>query len=146
MRTLTTANSTISITIPNLLPAPRNIEGYAVDDIFMADGVELTQTMMGVDGKMSFGYTPAIFPLTLTLMATSPSIELFELWGSTMMTLRESLPATALVITVPSMERTYTFTKAVLVNFKPLPDLKKVLQPIQYIIHSERPTFLPRNV
>lgn len=143
MRTLTTANSTMTLTVPGLLPAPRNIEGYAVDDVFVSDAIEIAQTMMGVDGRMSFGYVPAIKKTTVTLMPTSPSIQLFELWGTTMMTLREALPATALVLQVPGMERVYTYTKGVLVNFKPLPDLKKLSQQVQYMIDWESITYLP---
>lgn len=146
MRTLTNANSTITLTVPRLIPAPRSIEGYAVDDVFMADSIELAQTMMGVDGKMSFGYTPAIKPFTITLMPTSPSIQLFELWGSTMITQREVLPATTLILQVPGMERVYTFTRGVLVNFKPLPDGKKQLQQVAYTLHWQDITYLPLAV
>lgn len=143
MRTLTSSNSTMTLTIPGLFPAPRNIEGYAVDDVFMADAIETAQTMMGVDGKMSFGYTPAVKPFTITLMPTSPSMALFELWQQSMETLREALPATALVLAVPGMERTYTFTKGVLVNYKPLPDGKKLLQQVQFVTHWERIVYAP---
>ena len=143
MRTLTTANSSATLTVPGVFPAPRNIEGYAVDAAFMVDAIEIAQTMMGVDARMSHGYVPSIKRVTFTLMPTSPSIQLFELWYAANETLRESMPATALVITVPSMERTYSLLKCVFVNHKPFPDAKKLLQEVPFILDCERIVYAP---
>lgn len=145
-RTLNSTDVSITLTIPGLIPAPRNVQGFAVDDVFMTEAIEINQTMMGVDGRMSFGQVPAIVPFQLTLMADSPSIELFELWGSAIISSRTSLPASAMVINAPGAERIYTFTKGVLVNYKPTADFKKVQQPVQYMIHWERLTYLPFTV
>ena len=64
MATLTSANSAFSLQIANLYPVPQSIQGYAADDAFAVDDVEPVETVMGVDGKLSGGYTP--YPIKLS--------------------------------------------------------------------------------
>lgn len=141
-RTITSANSVFTLLIPGLLPAPFNVQGYAADDAFSVDAVESAETMMGVDGKMSAGYTPFITPMTVTLQADSASVDIFDQWLGAQQASRETLPATA-TITLPAVNKSYVLTNGVLKRIKQFPDNKKVLQPVQYSIDWESVTAVP---
>lgn len=133
MRTITSANSQFVLTIPDVFPAPVVMQGYAADDAFSVEAFDVAETLMGVDGNMSAGFVPNVKKLTFMLQADSPSLAAIEAWLGAMETAREVIFASA-VIVLPSTQRTYIFTKGVLTNAKKLPDGKKVLQPVPYVI------------
>lgn len=143
VRSITSSNSRFTLTIPGLFPTPRNIEGYATDDLFMVDNVQVAETMMGADGNMSAAFLPVITPLTVTLMASSPSRELFEFWDMQMKQTREILSAEAGLIQLKSIGRTYAFTNGVLQTVTRMPAAKKALQPVTFIIHWESVSPIP---
>lgn len=126
-RTITSANSTFTLSVPDVFGVPQTLSGYAVDDAFDSESVEISEAFMGVDGLMSAGYTPAIRPMTIHLMPDSPSILLFDAWASSEAVAEEVFFAQA-AITMPSVGKAYILTNGVLTNYKPLPDAKKVLQ------------------
>lgn len=142
MTDITSANSVFTLVIPGVIPAPFNVEGYAADDAFTTDAVDLAETLMGVDGKMSAGYTPVITPLTVMLQADSPSISVFDAWLGAMEASRQIFVAQATIV-LPAVAKSYVFTKGVLKSAKRFPDAKKILQPVQYVIHWERVTAVP---
>lgn len=133
-RTLTTANSVFTLLVPGVFPAPRNIEGYAADDQFSVDSVDVAETLMGVDGKMSAGWVPAIIPMTVMLQADSPSVDLFELWDGVQSVAREIIRAEATII-LPGQQKSYVLTNGVLKQVKRFPDGKRTAQPIPYMLH-----------
>ena len=55
---MTTANSALTLQIDGLYPVPQSIQGYAVDEAFALDSLKKIETLMGVDGKLSAGFTP----------------------------------------------------------------------------------------
>ena len=89
MATLTAANCSLFLSITGLFPVPQQIQGFATDDAFAADEVEFAQTVMGVDGVMSGGYTPVMTPLNITLQPDSPSMSFFETIISAQKTARD---------------------------------------------------------
>lgn len=133
MSTITSANSQFTLSIPDVFPAPLVLQGYAADDAFTVEAFEVAEALMGVDGIMSAGYTPNVKKLTFTLQADSPSLAAIEAWVGAMETARDVIFANAVII-LPSVNRTYIFTKGVLTSAKKLPDAKKVLQPVPYVI------------
>lgn len=135
-RTITSANSVFTLVVPDVFPVPQNLQGYAVDDAFDTESVELSEALMGVDGLMSAGYTPYITPMTIHLMADSPSIDLFDAWRGAVTAAQEVFFAQA-TITLTSVGRSYVLNKGVLTNYKPLSDAKKVLQAVSYTIKWE---------
>ena len=135
-RTITSANSVFTLVVPDVFPVPQNLQGYAVDDAFDTESVELSEALMGVDGRMSAGYTPCITPMTVHLMADSPSIDLFDAWRGAVTAAQEVFFAQA-TITLTSVGRSYVLNKGVLTNYKPLSDAKKVLQAVSYTIKWE---------
>lgn len=142
MTDITSANSTFTLSVPGLGIPPFNVEGYAADDGFTTEAVDVAETMMGVDGKMSGGYTPVITPLTVALQADSPSISVFETWYALTKSSRRIFVAQATIV-IPSVGKSYLFTNGILKNLQQLPDAKKVLQPQKFMIHWELVTAAP---
>src|SRR5574343_439884 len=91
---ITSANAVLMLTIPNLFQLPQRIQGWAADDAFGSDAVTTGDTVMGVDGGMSYGYVPAITPLTLHLQADSASLSLFEDLDAAEQTIQEKYAIT----------------------------------------------------
>lgn len=135
-RTITSANSSFVLNIPDVFPIPLAVQGYAADDAFSVEAFDVAEAMMGVDGKMSAGYTPNVKKLTVVLQADSPSLETFDAWVGAMEQAREVFLADV-TITIPSINKTYNMRRGALTNAKKLPDAKKVLQPVQYVITFE---------
>ena len=135
-RTITSANSVFTLVVPDVFPVPQTLQGYAVDDAFDNDSVEVSEALMGVDGKMSAGFTPFITPQQVHFMADSPSILLFDAWLGAEEAAQEVFFAQASIY-LPSVGKAYTFNNGVLTNAKKLPDAKKVLQAVAYTIKWE---------
>lgn len=135
-RTITSANSTFILNIPGVFPAPLPIQGYAADDAFTVEPFDTAEAIVGVDGKLSAGFTPTPKKLTVMLQADSPSLEIFDAWLGAMESAREVFFAEA-TITLPSIAKTYNMRKGVLTNAVKLPPNKKTLQPVQYVITFE---------
>lgn len=131
MATLTTANSSIILTILSVFPAPQALEGYATDDMFATDPVVATETMMGVDGRLSAGWVPTPKTMTIALQADSPSNVIFENWYGAMQVQKDAIVAAA-VISIPSIGRAYTCVRGFLSNYPPTPNGQRVLQPRRY--------------
>lgn len=137
MGSITSANSTYSLVINSVYPNAQILQGYAADDAFSADAVDKAQVVMGVDGRQSAGYIFNPIVQTITLMPDSPSLEVFSNWINAMDAIREILNSTA-NISLPAIGKKYTLTNGVLVNYKPIPDVKKVMQAVPFKISWER--------
>lgn len=137
MPTITSANSSFVLLVPGVFPIPINVQGYAVDDAFTTETVDTAEAVMGVDGKLSHGYTPQPTKLRVVLQPDSLSIGEFELWDTTNQRAKESFEATAAVIELPSVGKVYTFTKGALTRATRMPSAKKVLQPVEFEVTFE---------
>lgn len=136
VRNITSADAKFRLTIPGVILVPTLVEGFASDDAFMTESVQIGETMIGVDGKMSSAFVPFITPQTITLQASSPSIDTFNLWVGAELVGKTIFQAQA-IIQLPALSRQYIFTNGTLHDAKLLPDGKRVLQPVQYVIHWE---------
>ena len=136
---ITSANSVFMVAVPDLFPVPVKLQGYSADDAFMADAVVVAEALMGVDGKLSAGYVPNPTIITVTLQADSPSIALFETVVQAMQAARDTYAVSA-TIAVPGISRAFACTKGFLTEYKPMPDAKKLLQPVTYKITFESVT------
>lgn len=140
MRTLTSANAKFILTVRNLLGAPVvgpfTVQGFATDDAFATEVADSAEAVMGVDGKMSAGYTPFIVRQTITLQADSASIDLFETWLGAQQVQKDMLYADG-VISLPGLQKAYALIKGALTRVTPMPQGKKILQPVTYEIAWE---------
>jgi len=137
MSSITSANSSFALVVAGLYPAPVAMMNYAVDDAFATEAVDYAETQMGVDGKMTAGYTPNPVPMTVSFQADSPSADIFKEILQASETARDVYWLSA-TITLPSTGEVFTFSRGVLTKGKKMPDAKKVLQPLQFSITWER--------
>lgn len=133
MSTLTSANSTFIISIANLFATPQALQGYATDDAFSVESVEMGEVVLGVDGHVSAGFVPFLSKMTVKIQADSPSILLFDQWLGAQASARELYPATG-AISIPSVGKVFTLTGGYLTGGKVMPDVKKVLGMQEYTI------------
>lgn len=135
-KTITSANAQFLLTVLPILPVPFKIEGYASDAAFLFDTVDASETVMGVDGKMSAGFTPYITPQTITLQADSPSISIFEDWLAAENAAKELFFANA-SLALPGVKKSYVMLKGALKRVTQAPPAGKVLQPQTFQIDWE---------
>lgn len=135
-RTLTTANSAFALQIAGLYPVPQSIQGYAADDAFAAEDVQPVETAMGVDGKLSGGFTPYPTELNVTLQADSASNDIFDNWMAAQNSSKEAFVANA-VIAIQGTGQKYAMTKGFLTSSSPMAGSKKILQPRKFKITFE---------
>ena len=134
--TITSANSVFTIVIPGLFPAPVQLHGYASDRAFTTEALDLAEVQMGVDGRMTAGFTPNPTKQTITLQADSPSRYIFTAMIQAMKTIREVFYISG-SIALPSTGESFTLTRGILTNVKQIPDAQKVLQPMDFVITWE---------
>lgn len=132
-RTITAANAVILINAPDVFGSPVQLMGFSTDDIYSSDAIEPVETMMGVDGVLSGGYTPKPVDQAFMIQADSDSIDFFEAiqsWQATNVAV-EQLSGTTLL---QSTNKFYTMPKGFMVNYQALPEAKKVLQARRFTI------------
>lgn len=135
-RTITSANSVFTIVVPGLYPAPVQLYGYSSDKAFTTEAIELAEVQMGVDGRMTGGYTPNPVKQTVTLQADSPSKDIFTAMIQAMKAAREIFYISG-TISLPSTGEQFTMRRGILTTGKQIADAQKVLQPVDYVITWE---------
>ena len=70
---ITSANAELILKVAEIYPAGIVLQMFGTDQAFNMEAVDITETRMGVDGRMVAGVTPVIYPVTITLEASSPS-------------------------------------------------------------------------
>ena len=131
---ITSANATLILTVENLYPAGVKIEGFSTDNSFAMDDDTIAETHMGVDGKMTAGFTPSEKSITITLDAGSPSYEvLCNIYNTskTNMTVLE----TSMQITVPALGKEFSLKNGVMISGHPVPSGEKVLGNTAWTFH-----------
>lgn len=135
-RTITSANSVFMLSVTGLFAVPQALHGYSADTAFAASGVEVAETMMGVDGRMSAGWIPAPTKISMHLMADSLSIDLFEAWYSAQQARRELYWANG-IIRLVGLDRSYECLNGVLSSYVPISEAAKTLRPRAFDITFE---------
>ena len=131
---ITSANATLILTVENLYPAGVKIEGFSTDNSFAMDDDTIAETHMGVDGKMTAGFTPSEKSITITLDAGSPSYEvLCNIYNTskTNMTVLE----TSMQITAPALGKECSLKNGVMISGHPVPSGEKVLGNTAWTFH-----------
>jgi hypothetical protein len=130
---ITSANAILMISVPDLFPAPRQIQQFAADDVHDVDPQEVAEIMMGVDGVMTAGFVFSPVRQGISLMADSPSIAFFDQWNAAQRQIADIYFANGSV-QYPGAKLKYNLSRGVLTTFPPISDAKKVLQPRKFII------------
>lgn len=135
--TITSANANLTLIVPGLGLGPAKMEGFASDKAFVSDGVDLAETQMGVDGRMTAGFVFNPVVQTITLQADSPSRAFFKVLAQAMRTQREVFYISG-SLAMPSTGEAFTMTRGIMTNHKAIADAMKVLQPVDVKITWER--------
>jgi len=124
--TITSLNASFTLSVDLLYPNGINLSEFGVDDAFTTDLVDANETQVGVDGFGVAGLVPMAPGMTIRLLASSLSVQVFENWIGGQIQARDVLYARAL-ITLPSVGRKYTCFKGSLMRVSTLADARKVL-------------------
>lgn len=138
---ITSANSSVYL-FASLFPAGLKFENFSADSAWASDNYETVEHRMGVDGHMAAGYTPVEKTITFTLEANSPTLDGLDLLLQTTEVSKTPIFG-QMVITLPSLKRTFTLVNCILTSFKLLPDAERVLAPREATFVCESITSLP---
>ena len=125
---LTSANAVVILSVDELYPNGVQIQGFSTDSSFTVDDATIAEARMGVDGKLSAGYTPAPRTVTITLEANSPSLPILSNIVEASQVTRKPFKC-QMYITIPALGKEYTLANGVLQTGHTIPDGKKVLDP-----------------
>lgn len=132
-RTITSADAQFMLTLQGLFPTAQKIQGFASDDAFTIEPYDLAETLMGVDGVLSGGFTPNPKKQSVVLQADSVSNDVFDIWRGFQESNKGVLIATA-TIAYPALGKSYALNRGFLTRVQALAPAKKVLQPQTYEI------------
>lgn len=133
---ITSANAELILTVEEIFPSGFALEMFGTDQAFNMDAIDITETRKGVDGKMVAGYVPVIYPLNITLEASSPSrYSLSTVWEA--MAINKKVYAVNLIATLPSIGERLSWTTGVLKNGQVVPSAQKVLSPTTWLFHFQ---------
>ena len=133
MATITAANAVFTLSVPQVFPAPIQLQGYAADDAFATEAVEPAEVMLGVDGIASAAFVPFLTKTIIALQADSPSLYLFDQWLGAQVAAQEIYLASA-SIALLSINKTFALIAGTLTRVVQFPAAKKVLQPLSFEI------------
>lgn len=141
-RTITAANLVLYIQVDTIFPVAQRIEGYSADDMTAFDAVDEAEVSLGVDGRLSAGWIPAMFVQTINVQADSLSNDFFENWAQYNRQARNSYVATGNLL-LPATSAKYAMRRGFLTSWVPVPGAKKTLQPRAAKITWERASRAP---
>ena len=124
---ITAANASLYLTSSVSFPSPQLVEQWAVDEAFASAAVKIAETLIGVDGKKSAGYTPYLVPLKLSLMADSVSMSIFDILIGNQKALEE-VEDVDVTLSVPAIGMQFIFTTGNMETVNLIPDAGKVLK------------------
>ncbi|MDE5682502.1 MAG: hypothetical protein K2I05_09310, partial [Mailhella sp.] len=136
---ITSANASAIMVVDTLFPVGFALEAFSTDQSIAMGEDTVTETRMGVDGVMAAGFVPSIKSITISFEEFSPSVTYLQQLYQAMQANKKKYDIT-LIVTVPSVSKSYTFTGGVLKTAKILADHKNVLDPVTYGFDFEKVT------
>lgn len=142
---ITSANASIWVVILEKYPAGFALDHFATDTALSMDSVVQAEVRMGVDGKMSAGFTPTTKVVTINLEPGSQAATFFDLTFQAQQTFK-TLYNINMVCTIPDINRVYVWDNGVMREGTPLPSLSTVLEPTTWVFEFERMTLAPTGI
>lgn len=133
IKTLTSANSVLMIGVTGLYGVAQQLQGFAEGDAYSIAAIDVSETMMGVDGVLSAGYIPQKKVMDVSIQADSASIDFFEAWYAAQEAAQDVFPAFGNILQ-SSVGKNYVMARGFLKNYAPIGDAKKILQPRKFQI------------
>lgn len=133
MGNITAANAVYILTIPNVLLAPAQLQGFAADDIFDTEPLEAAETLMGVDGVLSAGFVFVPVNQSITLQADSASNAVFDAWWTQEQANKTKFAASG-QIKLTGIGTKWALTNGFLVTYPVIPNAGRTLKPRKFMI------------
>jgi hypothetical protein len=124
---ITSANSSINISVPIIYPNGYELQRFSTDDIYSAGQVRRNITKMGVDGYQSAGKVWVSRSVTYHFQPDSPSCDFFDVWGQTEDQLNDTLIASGLIV-LPGIQKKFTMVRGALGECSPIPGAGQTLK------------------
>lgn len=134
---ITSSNAQFLLNLPEVFGAPQALEAFSADDIFTINDTPPTETVMGVTGVLAAGviFVPTV--QSISLLAMSPSNNVFDNWAAAMKVGGDVIFCQGLVV-LTSVGKEYTLVNGSLTGYKSIADARRVLQSRVYQITWER--------
>lgn len=132
---ITSATSKITL-FSAITPTGVNFEQYSADSAWTRDENTVIESRMGVDGKISFGYTPSVKSASFVFQPNSPSLDGLSRIIQTQNASMKPIVC-QIVISVPSIGKTFTLANACITTGDLLPEGAKVLEPVTITVNYE---------
>jgi hypothetical protein len=130
------------LSVNGVYQTPIQLQGYSADDVYDIEDIDASETMMGVDGLLSGGLIYVPIPWSITLMANSPSTQVFDQWYSYQQSIGDVTTGT-MTVTLPSLGYKWIYSNGFLKKYSPAPGAKKLAQPRKFTIEWNSITLLP---
>lgn len=124
---ITAANVKMVLVADILYPTGKNIDGFANDSLRSLDDLTLSESVMGVDGKLSHGFVKNPVTINLDLMPDQQGYKTFDNISQHMRTFNTILTL-SLTIIDPTLNKKYTLTNGALTSWKAMPDATSTMQ------------------
>lgn len=139
---LTSANAIISLSQPILFPTPQVLQNFAADDITDIEAVRILEHQMGVDGVLSFGFVWTERLQEITLKGDSTSNSFFDTINTQQEAAQDVYPMNGTLV-LNSAGLMFNLLNGGLESYKPIPAVRKILQPRRYRIVWGRVETIP---
>lgn len=133
MGNITAANAVYILTIPNVLLAPTQLQGFAADDVFDTEPLEAAETLMGVDGILSAGFVFVPVNQSITLQADSASNAVFDAWWGQEQANKTKFPASGQIKLI-GIGTKWAMTNGFLTTYPIIPNAGRTLKPRKFMI------------
>jgi len=130
---LTSANAVISLSQPTLFPIPQVLQNFAADDVTDIEAARVLEHQMGVDGVLSFGFVWVERIQEITLKGDSASNAFFDTVNQQQEAAQDVYPLNGTIL-LPSAGIMFTMVNGGLETYKPIPAVRRILQPRRYRI------------
>ena len=130
-RTLTNANSILTLAVADLDIGPVQLQGFGTNDMFDTTAIKSAEVMVGVDGVKSQGYIAFLVPFKFTLQADSLSIDVMDAIQEAQEAAQETYEL-SMSLSAPGLGKLWTFINGTITEFKKTPKGEKLMQAQSY--------------
>ena len=130
-RTLTNANSILTLAVGDLDIGPVQLQGFGTNDMFDTTAIKSAEVMVGVDGVKSQGYIAFLVPFKFTLQADSLSIDVMDAIQEAQEAAQETYEL-SMSLSAPGLGKLWTFINGTITEFKKTPKGEKLMQAQSY--------------
>lgn len=115
------------LSVSGVFNAPVQLQQFSAEDIFTNENVQASETQMGVDGFLAAGFVYAPVSWAISLMADSPSNDIFDQWYQANRKAVDVYRSSG-VVTLPSLGKKFNMVNGTLITYKNMPDAGKILK------------------